>query len=159
MPKFAGRLVYSLRSTVHRLKTPNWNLGIGHWELRKGFTLIELLVVIALIGILGSFSFIAYSNAAKKARDKTRKTDLQTIKTALTTYFADNSKFAPSATSGLYFVSDNSGSWIPELAPDYIKKLPCDPLSSNTLQPEISVTMNTSSNYSKLEATRNAAPP
>jgi len=57
-------------------------------KLRKesGFTLIELLVVIAIIGILASTVLSSLNDSRKAARDAIRKSDLNTIATALVNY-------------------------------------------------------------------------
>lgn len=96
---------------------------------RQGFTLIELLVVITIIAVLGSFSFAAFDNARQKGRDQRRKEDLAALRTALTAYYLDAAQYV-SASSG--FSSDQGENWIAGLSPDYIKKLPQDPLPANT---------------------------
>jgi len=50
---------------------------------RKGFTLIELLVVIAIIGLLSTLSVVSLNSARGKARDAARKSDMNSISTAL----------------------------------------------------------------------------
>lgn len=49
----------------------------------KGFTLIELLVVVAIIAILAVVGIALYSSNLKKARDTTRKQDIEAIAAAL----------------------------------------------------------------------------
>jgi len=55
----------------------------------RAFTLIELLVVISIIGILISISLFGIGNARKSSRDAKRKSDLETIRSALEMYKAD----------------------------------------------------------------------
>jgi len=55
----------------------------------KGFTLIELLVVISIIGILIALSFFGFQGARETARDAKRKSDLESIRSALELYKAD----------------------------------------------------------------------
>lgn len=55
-------------------------------KFSKGFTLIELLVVIAIIGVLAAIVVPNIQDARVKARDATRISDLQAIKTSLTVY-------------------------------------------------------------------------
>lgn len=60
---------------------------------RRGFTLIELLVVISIIGILSSFAIVSLTSARMKARDALRKGDTAQLRTALTLYYDDNSRY------------------------------------------------------------------
>lgn len=55
----------------------------------NGFTLIELLVVISIIGILIALSFFGFQGARETARDAKRKSDLESIRSALELYKAD----------------------------------------------------------------------
>src|SRR3989344_3767033 len=121
MPKFAGKLVHSLQSTIHRLKTPLWNLAIGNWQLKKGFSLIELLVVIGIIGTIIGGSFMAFNNAMAKGRDQRRKEDLKNLKTALTAYYLDHGSYPPSNSSNTdtEFASDNWTAIFSDLTPTY----------------------------------------
>ncbi|MFA7277374.1 MAG: prepilin-type N-terminal cleavage/methylation domain-containing protein [Candidatus Gracilibacteria bacterium] len=58
-------------------------------RLRKGFTLIELLIVIVIIGILAVGLVPKVIDAPKKARDTVRKTNINNIKIAVESYYAD----------------------------------------------------------------------
>ncbi|MDB5266886.1 MAG: hypothetical protein JWN89_701 [Parcubacteria group bacterium] len=82
---------------------------------QKGFTLIELLVVIAIIGVLSTVVLASVNSARLKGRDAKRKSDLNTIYTAMNLYFQNNGCLpATSATvcSGAAGYSEsNIGGW------------------------------------------------
>ena len=61
--------------------------------------MIELLVVVAIIAILVSVGMVSYSGIQQRGRDTTRKTDLESVASALETYYADNGAY-PTANSG-----------------------------------------------------------
>lgn len=91
----------------------------------RAFTLIELLIVITIIGILAVALVPRITGGPAKARDATRKTDLQQIATALALYADDNSGSYPwdvstAATSGC--VTGNLDSYIS----DYMTTIPED---------------------------------
>ncbi len=109
---------------------------------RRAFTLIELLVVIAIIGLLGTIAVVSMSGSRAKARDLKRKTDLKQLATALELYY-DKYNSYPIATTwwstcdgwtGLKGVSGANG-WIPNLAPEFIGKLPLDPIRGTNIGP------------------------
>lgn len=66
---------------------------IGNYKLQitnyKAFTLIELLVVISIIGILVGLSIFGLQGARESARDGTRKSDLELIRSGLELYKSD----------------------------------------------------------------------
>ena len=88
-------------------------LGNNRRDFLRGFTLIELLVVISIIGILISLSLFGIQNSRKSARDAKRKSDLESIRSALEMYKADKGYYPP--TTGA-------------LSPSYISSIPSDPL-------------------------------
>jgi len=99
--------------------------------MKRGFTLIELLVVIAIIGLLSSVVLASLNTARYKANDAKRRTDLQSLQTALELYY--NNHGAYPVTGGSYCgVSAPLGctrtDWIPGLVADGdISALPQDP--------------------------------
>ena len=94
--------------------------------MKKGFTLIELLIVIAIIGILSTIITFSYIGAKARARDATRKSDMNQIKSVLAIYYADQN---PNAflvqTSPIAADPTSTG-----LSTDYIKTFPADPVGT-----------------------------
>ena len=83
--------------------------------VNKGFTLIELLVVISIIGILISLSLFGIQNARMSSRNAKRKSDLESIRSALEMYKADKGSYP---TSGLNALTSGN----------YLSSIPSDPL-------------------------------
>lgn len=83
----------------------------------KGFTLVELLVVIAIIGLLASVVVVSVGAAREKARDATRLSDMDSIRTAVELYRDGNDGLAPA-----------QGQEETDLAP-YLDPFPTDPSS------------------------------
>lgn len=98
-----------------------------------GFSLIELLVVMTVMAILIGLSAFGLQQARESARDGQRKSDLETIRTALSFYRSD-CNFYPTPAGGVgadfktnfgtSFSSTCTGS-----TNTYIDKIPSDPLS------------------------------
>ena len=59
-------------------------------KILPGFTLVELLVVIAILAILSTIGVGNFQSARIKARDLSRKSDLQTIAKSLEAYVNDH---------------------------------------------------------------------
>lgn len=100
---------------------------------KKGFTLIELLVVITILGILATLVVASFASAQQKARDVRRKADFDAIKKALQLYYNDNGKYpdTTSDTGCAPYDTSGDGSFLSVLQPNYIKKVPVDPINSN----------------------------
>jgi type II secretion system protein G len=101
---------------------------------QKGFTLVEILVVVTIVGILSSFLFSNYVGARQRARDATRKSDLQQIRAAFELYKADTGIYPP-LTTGLEGTGWNStacGGVFQQNSVVYMRKKPCDPTSPTT---------------------------
>lgn len=84
---------------------------------QSGFTLIEMLVVVSIITILTGIGLATYSAAQKKSRDSRRMADLESVRSALEIYRADNPAIGYPGTNyeGL------------PLTPNYLSELPTDP--------------------------------
>lgn len=61
--------------------------------MRKGFTLVELLIVIAILGILSTLGVGNFQTSRIKARDISRKADLQAIAKSLEAYANDHRSY------------------------------------------------------------------
>jgi general secretion pathway protein G len=86
-------------------------------NIKNGFSLIELLVVISIIGILMALSMFGIKNARESSRDGKRKSDLETIRSALELYKADVGSYPASL-----------GSSISQGGQTYLDSVPKDPL-------------------------------
>jgi type IV pilus assembly protein PilE len=67
---------------------------------KLGFTLVELLIVIAILAILATVSFANFTTSRIKAKDISRKSDLQTIAKSLEAYVNDHRAYPSSDASG-----------------------------------------------------------
>lgn len=68
---------------------------------RNGFTLLELLIVVVVVAILAVLIIPSVTSGPAHARDKQRKTDLSSIKSALEAYYyANNSYPSSQSTAG-----------------------------------------------------------
>ena len=59
-------------------------------KLQAGFTIIELLIVIAIIGILATLVLTNFQGAQAKARDVTRKSDINSLYQKLEEFYNEN---------------------------------------------------------------------
>mgnify|MGYP000863723167 CR=1 FL=1 len=100
-----------------------------------GFTIVELLIVIVVIAIIAAITVVAYSGIQSRARDAPRKQDITSLIKAFEVYYSQNGTFP--VTSGSTSIN---GSWVTTadaswsnleaiLVPQYISKLPRDPIS------------------------------
>lgn len=71
----------------------NNDVYLNIMKKEKGFTLIELLVVISIMSILTIITVSQFTTARKKARDVSRKSDLNSVSKAVTMYYADYGLF------------------------------------------------------------------
>jgi general secretion pathway protein G len=66
----------------------------------RGFTLIEIMVVVIIIGLLAAVIVPSVMKRVDDAKVAKAKEDIQSLETALTMYYMDNSKY-PSNDQGL----------------------------------------------------------
>ena len=81
---------------------------------QRGFSLIELLVVVTIIGILASIALINVRTAQRKAREAALRENLFQMRKAIDNFYADKQRY-PSDLN--------------ELVPNYIRKIPADPVT------------------------------
>ncbi|GIW63089.1 MAG: hypothetical protein KatS3mg090_0915 [Patescibacteria group bacterium] len=84
-----------------------------------GFTLIEILATIVIIGILATIAYVNYNNSILRSRDERRKLDLETIRTALEMYKANND-----------YYPNNLDTLITPRPSPYLQQIPKDPSDS-----------------------------
>ena len=120
-------------------------------RIKKWFTLIELIIVIVVIGILSAALLPKVIGIQARARDVQRRTDQQTIATALMLYYTDNKIFPtgecnasveyvntvnpkickwnqPYATTGFTEYSFLETGFLNQLEQLYLTSVPKDPL-------------------------------
>lgn len=95
----------------------------------KGFTLIELLVVISIIAVLSTLFVNTSLVNIKRARDATRQTNLEKIRTGIETYKSDCDTYPVNITFGSSLVGSGATVNCP-ITNTYISVIPQDPQSS-----------------------------
>lgn len=80
----------------------------------RGFTLIELIVVVTIIGILAGIAVVNVRYAQRKAREAALKDNLFSMRKAIDNFYADKQRFPNDLN---------------ELVPNYLRKIPADPIS------------------------------
>ncbi|MDO8231708.1 MAG: type II secretion system protein [bacterium] len=96
----------------------------------RAFTLVELLIVIAIISLLSSVVLSNLNTARTKARDAARIQNAQALLTAMELYHLSNGYYPRTFEPGDVLVKlteCQNGTYIPDLVPNYISKLPVDP--------------------------------
>ena len=99
-------------------------------RLFRGFTLIELLVVIGIIGILSAVLLASMSNSGKTGRDAERQADLRNLQNAVEAYKKKNGVYPEAGCSvgaDEWASEATCPTYIKNLAPTFIDKLPHDP--------------------------------
>lgn len=111
------------------MRKKNLSFIIYHWPFsakQGGFTLIELLVVISIIGIMAGLSLFAVQGARESGRDARRKSDLESIRSALEIYKADCGRYPGAITAGAQLPGDGANCPATNI---YIEEVPDDPLA------------------------------
>ncbi|MCU0678022.1 MAG: type II secretion system GspH family protein [Candidatus Pacebacteria bacterium] len=97
----------------------------------RGFSLIELMVVVTIMGILAVIVYANFGAGNAKTRDAKRQGDLRILQTAIAQYKQEFGRYpvAGTDTNGDGFSSESETSnYIVGLTPDFIVRLPSDPL-------------------------------
>ena len=102
-----------------------WEKAIANKKNQRGFSLIELLIVMVILGLLASLVGPKMFGKLGMAKQKTAKTQIEMLMTALDSYRLDMGRY-PSQQDGLESLVDNPGSdkW---KGPYLAKGLPNDP--------------------------------
>lgn len=86
---------------------------------KNGFTLIELLVAMVIVSLLLSIVVPRYFRSVSKAEESVLKQDLALMREALDKFHADTGKY-PNSLDDL-------------VANKYIRKIPLDPITENSM--------------------------
>jgi general secretion pathway protein G len=81
---------------------------------QKGFTLIELIIVVTIIGILAGLAIVNVKFAQRKAREAALMDSLSTMRKAIDNFYADKQRYPTDLN---------------ELVPNYIRRIPADPIT------------------------------
>ena len=96
-----------LRTSDSGLRTPDFPLR----GRRSAFTLIELLIVVALMAMLMTLLGGGIRKSMDNAKKRQRSTELQTLETAILTYWHDTGKPPITTKKGVYaysYTDDNN---------------------------------------------------
>lgn len=119
---------------------------------KKGFSILELLIVIAIIGLLVSIAAFGLAGARESARDGRRRSDLESIKSAIELYRADCGRYPAS----LNFGGSLAGSGTPtrcSASNQYMRVLPQDPTSGRSYRYSVNANGTTYELCAALEQT------
>ena len=89
---------------------------------QSGFTLIELIVVVTIIGILAGIAVVNVKFAQRKAREAALMENLAQMRKAIDNFYADKQHYPAN---------------LQELTPNYIKKIPPDPITKQVNWEEV----------------------
>jgi len=73
----------------------------GRYSARPGFSLIELTAVLVIMGLLMAGAAISIPKLMTRSKTRITKSSMVTIKTAISTYMADNAGDAPTSLTAL----------------------------------------------------------
>lgn len=107
--------------------------------LNDAFTLVELLIVMGIMAVMATFFISGYTGVQKKARDATRKSDLNQLAKAMELYFNDYRRYPPESSgqiAGCPSTSSTACVWgtgqFTDTRTIYYKSVPADPVPAQT---------------------------
>ena len=89
---------------------------------KRGFTLIEILIVVVILGILASIVIPQFTNAADEANNAGVRTQLQTLRSQVELYRAENGEYPDLSANG----------WTPLINGGYLPGPPKNPLTGSS---------------------------
>jgi general secretion pathway protein G len=95
-----------------------------HNAARNAFTLIEILIVVVILGILAAIVIPQFTNAADDANESGVKSQLQTLRSQVELYRAQNAGADPASLA-------SSGDWSTMINTGYLTGPPNNPMTSN----------------------------
>ncbi len=101
---------------------------------KSGFTLIEILVAMTIIAVVFTVVLTSYLAAQRNARNAQRLTDLESIRSALEQYYADQKYYPatlPLAQSSPITNQVGAASPTPATTVTYLKNVPTEPTQSD----------------------------
>jgi general secretion pathway protein G len=110
---------------------------------QQGFSLIELIVVVTIIGILASVAVVNIINAQRKAREAALKDNLFKMRSAIDTFYADKQRYPNDLN---------------ELVPNYLKRVPKDPITNSEEWDQIIATPDTEVEMTEEEQQNQSGP-
>jgi len=102
-----------------------------------GFSLIEVLIVVTIIALLIIVLLFFLKRHMMRARDSRRKTDINKLEIVFEEYYNDHLCYPPYETLQECGVLPPSSTNV--LYPNYLKEIPCDPLTN---QPYVYFSLN-----------------
>jgi general secretion pathway protein G len=98
----------------------------------RGFTLIEIMVVLVIIGLLAAVIVPAVVRRVDDAKVAKSKEDIQSLETALTMYYMDNSKYPTNEQGLAALVTQPTDPTIRNWKPGgYIERISKDPWTND----------------------------
>src|ERR1700758_3863204 len=98
----------------------------------RGFTLIEIMVVVVIIGLLAAVIIPNVVENVDKAKIAKAKEDIQSLETALTMYYMDNSKYPTNEQGLAALVTQPTDPTIRNWKPGgYIERISKDPWTND----------------------------
>lgn len=104
-------------------------------SIKSGFTLLELLIAIGIVVIVTAVSAIGFSGAQKRGRDVRRRSDAESLRSALELYYNQNNAYPTSTATYSSDATWTTGIIKTALKDNgYISSVPVDPINDTNLK-------------------------